>query len=106
MCVCVCARARVCHLLEVEENDGMLDLHREDVYREGETTAIIMCSVMCVGQAAGGDEVMVHRLVDALNHAVLTLLTLLVLYCKYRRCAPHHSLLFASVYSVYLLYWY
>ena len=100
--VCVCARApaRVCHLLEVEENGGMLDLYREDVYREGETTAIIMCSVMCVGQAAGGEEVMVHRLVDALNHAVLSL------NYKYRRCAPHHSLLFASVYSVYLSYWY
>jgi len=78
VCVCVCARARVCRLLEVEENDGMLNL-----YREGETTAIIMCSVMCVGQAAGGEEVMVHRLVDALNHAVLSLLALLVLKYKY-----------------------
>jgi hypothetical protein len=42
-----------------------------------------MCSVMCVGQAAGGEEVMVHRLVDALNHAVLSLLALLVLKYKY-----------------------
>ncbi len=85
MCVCVRARARAraCHLLEVEENDGMLNLYREDVYREGETTAIIMCSVMCVGQAAGGEEVMVHRLVDALNHAVLSLLAFLVLKYKY-----------------------